>query len=279
MRGIHAAATAVAAMLAAPVASDEAGARGTGASMSRELVGDLAVVRQARVYFLHHSVGRNVIAGIAALDRAEGSATLRIEPVAQAVAVEGPVFADGTGGRNGDPASKIEAFAAELRGRPGLRPGLAFMKLCYVDFNPGTDVEALFVRYRGTLEALAREFPGVRFAHVTVPLRKRPTDAKSVLRRTMGLEVWEDVSNAKRADFNRRLREAFPAAPIFDLAAVEATGPDGQPSDFELDGRRVPALHPAYTDDGGHLNATGQRVAGAAAIRFLASALRAAGAR
>jgi hypothetical protein len=41
---------------------------------------------------------------------------------------------------------------------------------------------------------------------------------------------------------------------VFDLAAIESTRPDGGRETFEVEGRQVPALVPAYTDDGGHLN-------------------------
>ncbi len=60
---------------------------------------------------------------------------------------------------------------------------------------------------------------------------------------------------------------------MFDLAQVEATGPEGQVTTFQGDGRPVPCLYPGYTDDGGHLNASGQQAAGNAAVDFMAAAL------
>ena len=238
------------------------------------LEGDLAVVRQARVLFTHHSVGVNILAGIERLDAEAGGPRLRIAPLEQAASVEGPVLAHGGGGRNTDPRSKIDAFAATVRDLPGLQPDLAFMKLCYVDFDPGTNVEELFDHYRRTLEALKLEHPRIRFAHVTAPLFRRPTDLKSSARRLLGLPVWEDAANRKREEYNRRLVEHFASDPIFDLAGAESTTPGGGSSSSEQDGRRVRSLHPGYTDDGGHLNLAGQRAVGTAAVRFLAGALR-----
>jgi hypothetical protein len=241
--------------------------------MTSQLAAELAVVRQGRILFSHHSVGQNIVAGVERLDAEVGGTHLRLASLAEAAALEGPLLAHGGGGRNGAPKSKIDFFAATIRSEPRLRPDLAFMKLCYVDFEPRTDVDDLFSYYQRTLEALKREHPEIRFAHVTTPLTKRPTDLKSSLRRLLGLEVWEDAANVKRNEFNRRLTERFASDPIFDLALVEATAPGGSPSTFEHGGRSYLSLYPRYTDDGGHLNLSGQRAAGSAAIRFAADAL------
>ncbi|QDU24186.1 hypothetical protein [Urbifossiella limnaea] len=50
---------------------------------------------------------------------------------------------------------------------------MALFKLCYVDVGADTDVAGLFAAYRSVLAGLVVEFPGVRFGHVTVPLRAR----------------------------------------------------------------------------------------------------------
>jgi hypothetical protein len=238
---------------------------------------DLAALAQGRVLFSHHSVGRNVMEGMKQVAAEAGAPAPRWVTLEQSAA-PGPALIDVSGGRNGEPVSKIEFFEATMRALPGPRPDLALMKFCYVDFEPRTDVEALFTRYRQAVEALRKEFPGVRFAHVTAPLKSRPTGIKNALKRMLGQEVWEDAANARRFEFNQRLRAAFPADPIFDLAAVESTAADGKPVTFELGGKSYPSMDPAWTDDGGHLNAAGQRRAGDAAIRFLASALPARGA-
>jgi len=60
-----------------------------------------------------------------------------------------------------------------------------------------------------------------------------------------------------RGEFNRLLRERYAEDPIFDLAAVTSTYPDGRRETFTLDGKTYESLVPAYTDDGGHLNAVG----------------------
>jgi hypothetical protein len=265
-----------AATIGCGAAAPDAPTKGEPEPMTTDLAADLASIRARRVVFAHHSVGVNVLAGVERLDAAAGGGRLRLVSFEEAAKLDGPVLAHGGAGRNQDPRSKIDGFARLLRGEPGLRADVAFMKLCYVDFEPGTDVEGLFAHYRETIEALRRELPGTRLAHVTVPVFRRPSDVKSSMRRLLGKEVWEDAANVKRAEYNELLRRTFAGDPIFDLSRAESTAADGTPVRFERGGRSYPSLNPEFTEDGGHLNEAGQRAAGAAAVRFLGEALRAA---
>lgn len=243
--------------------------------MATSLATDLATIRRGRILFSHHSVGANILAGIKRLDAENGtSGRLRFASLRDAAASRGAVLFDVSGGRNGAPKTKIDFFAATLRGEKNLKPDLAFMKLCYVDFNPQTDVGELFDYYRNTLNALKREHPEIRFGHVTAPLKAWPTEPKWKMYRLMGREVWEDAANVKRAEFNRLLRQSFGTDPVFDLAQVEATAPDGSLTTFDQGGQQYLSLYPGYTEDGGHLNETGQHAAGMAAIRFMAEGLK-----
>jgi hypothetical protein len=261
------------AVLASGCTRDPAGSPPS-APTGAALAPSLDHVRRARVLFLHHSVGRDVLAGIEALDLEEGGGRIRQTPLEDAAAVgAGPLLAHFSGGRNGDPKSKMDAFVAALRGAPGVRFDLALMKLCYADFDPGTDVDALFVHYQQAISEARRARPDVRLAHVTVPLRTRPTDLGSRVRRMLGLEVWEDAANARRAEFSARIVSAFPRDALFDLAGAESAVPGARRETFDRGGGPHPALYAGYTDDGGHLNAAGRRAVGAAAIRFLSAAL------
>jgi hypothetical protein len=240
-----------------------------------QLAEDLAVVRQGRILFSHQSVGANIIMGVKKFDsEIPGGSQIKLATLEEASTSKGPLLIDFTGGRNGEPKTKIDAFAAAIRSEPRLKPDLAFMKFCYVDFNPQTDIDDLFRYYRKTVEELKREHPEIRFAHVTVPVTRWPTDLKWRLFRIIGKEVWEDASNVKRAEFNRRLKESFGTDLLFNLASIEATTPDGRLTTFEQDGRSYLSLYPGYTEDGGHLNSVGQQVVGAAAIRFMAEGLK-----
>lgn len=235
---------------------------------------ELERVRNARILFLHHSVGADILKGIRALDEAAGGAgQVRIVNADAVTDAQGGALIEFSGGRNTEPKSKIDGFAQFIRGNAKAKPELAFLKLCYVDFNPSTDVDELFAYYRATIEALKREHPEIKFAHVSAPLHAWPSEIKWRAYRLIGKEVWEDSANAKRARYNQLLKETFASDPIFDLSTVEATAPDGTLTSFRFAGKDVLALYPGYTEDGGHLNAAGQRVAGSAAIHFLAGAL------
>ncbi len=47
--------------------------------------------------------------------------------------------------------------------------------------------------------------------------------------------------------------------PIFDIAKIESTFPDGTRSSFTKDGKTYYSMVPEYTYDGGHLNETGRK--------------------
>jgi lysophospholipase L1-like esterase len=240
--------------------------------VSEQVVNDLSELRQARVFFLHHSVGQNVLDAIARLDGAVAGAGWPIVGIEQASGRNGGLLVETSGGKNTAPTTKIDAFVSTLLEQPGLRPDVAMMKLCYVDFTPDTDVEALFSYYRDSVRALRQLRPGLRVVHVTVPLKARPDDARARVRRALRLQVWEDAANARRAAYNAKLRDAFAAEPVFDLAAFEARGPTDAPTKEVVDS--VPALDPRFTDDGGHLNPTGARFVAVAWLRFLADVVR-----
>ena len=68
-----------------------------------------------------------------------------------------------------------------------------------------------------------------------------------------------------------RIRETFAGRePLFDLAAVESTRPDGSRVFFERAGTPVYYLAPEYTNDGGHLIGAGRRSAAEALLATLA---------
>jgi len=233
---------------------------------------EMDVLRKHRVLFSHHSVGRDLMSGLQRAATRLKSEPVRIISLEQAAADDAPAFVAISGGHNQDPQSKLDFFAETLR-TAKYQPDLAFMKLCYVDFNPHTDVDALFAAYQKTFDQLKREYPAIRFAHVTTPLHAQPMQLKERIYRFLGKEVWEDATNVKRHAFNQRLLKTYANDPIFDLARIESTRPDGSRVNFEQEGRTYYALAPQYTDDGGHLNALGQDVAALEWVRFIAGAL------
>jgi lysophospholipase L1-like esterase len=145
-----------------------------------------------------------------------------------------------------------------------LRSGLAdqvdvaVLKFCYVDFTTSTDVDQLFREYRKTLDALERDFPRVTFLHSTAPLMVHPSGWKGNLKAMLGRD-----DNVTRERYSALVREAYGAAHLFDIAAIEGTAPDGT---------RQAALYAAYTTDGGHLNEGGSAVVAAGLLRLVAAA-------
>ncbi|MEW6252163.1 MAG: hypothetical protein AB1716_16110 [Planctomycetota bacterium] len=209
-----------------------------------------------RVFFGHQSVGDDIVAGLEDVLRARPDLGLRICRTAAPVDFAGPVFAHDHLGVNGDPCSKLRAFADVLDGGLGRCVDVAFFKFCYVDVTAATDVPALFAEYRATLDRLERDWPAVTFVHVTVPLTVRPAGLKAEVQRLLG----RANDNLARCRFNALLRAEYAGrAPLFDLAAVEATGPDGFCCGYDDAGVRVTSLASVYTGDGGHLNAVGRR--------------------
>lgn len=65
----------------------------------------------------------------------------------------------------------------------------------------------------------------------------------------------------------------FPEDLVFDIALIESTGPDGGRERFFKNGTAYYSMSPRYTDDGGHLNRLGQRVAASELTLFLANVL------
>lgn len=240
-----------------------------------KLTADLKTSLGSRYFFVHHSVGGNLIEGLGELAAAMDLGAFELVYTPEDELVEdGPMFAHINAGQNTVPKSKVDGFGKHLRELPKLKPDMAFMKLCYVDFHPTIDVVDLFGYYRRAIEELKHELPGTVFGHVTVPLTTYPTEAKWRMFRVIGKEVWEDAANLKRYEFSERLREAFASDPIYDLARAESTYPDGSRESQSLDGKPYFALVPSYTDDGGHLNRVGRQSAAREMLPFLAQAAK-----
>jgi hypothetical protein len=220
-------------------------------------------VAKRRIFFGHQSVGGNVLDGLRDLGLTAITEARSPEAFTQPGVVHTLI------GRNEDPAGKLVDFEKALDDVGG-RPELALFKFCYIDFTPSTDVERLFKDYVAAHERLRTKHPTVTFVHVTVPLTTVQTGAKAWLKHLVGRAVWGEQENATRHRFNELLRAKYAGQPLYDLAAVEATRPDGTPQRFEHGGAQVPSLVPEYSDDGQHLNAEGRRRAAEALVETLA---------
>jgi len=243
-------------------------ARAASASGDAKLRADLEAVSHRTIYFGHQSVGGNIIDGMRQLAAQEG-VPLRFLETQAAAGIPPGTCVHGLIGENGSPLLKIQGFERALEATAGV--DVAFMKFCYVDFHQGTDVPALFSRYQAALRDLQKKHPRTAFVHVTTPLTTVQGGPKALLKRLLGRETSE-VQNARREQFNALVRKAYLGRePLFDLARIESTAPDGRIETIEWKGQAVPVLVSAYTDDGGHLNAEGQRRVARALVALLAS--------
>jgi hypothetical protein len=233
---------------------------------------DLQAISQARILFAHQSVGRDILAGVQDLAQETG-VSLQIQQI-DGLPTGGPGLFHAPVGSNGDPVSKVEAFAGLLT-RPE-RPAydLAVLKFCYEDLEQGAKGQAgLLQRYAARMDEVQSSRPDVRLLHISVPLRADPPGWKTTLKRWLGRETWEDPDNVRRNDYNEALRLRFGGSQFFDLATIQSTLPDGGRSGFTRGGKTVYTLAQAYTHDGGHLNELGRRRAAAAFVHSLARAL------
>lgn len=256
-------------VLACAPAAAPSGTPGAASSTpSRE---ELARLAARSVLFGHQSVGANILEGVGRLVSSSGAGVGPRVAQLDAMVAPGPgVLGHVLLPENGDPARKVRSFAEAVDRLGDRAPDVALMKLCYVDFDARTDVAALFELYRTTLAALEQRHPRTAFVPVTAPLTRAQGGPKAMVKRLLGRAPGGVVENARREEFNARVRAAY-GARVFDLARLEATGPAGEPVAVEWQGRAVPAMHASYSDDGGHLNARGQDLVARAFLAHLAA--------
>ncbi len=211
--------------------------------------GELGALENKRVFFGHHSVGRDILDGVSL-----------VAPEAHLFVSEAAV------GENGQPSLKIADFEEIAL---GCDADIALMKLCFADFTPSTDVDTLFARYAVAVDRIHAARPELVVVHVTPALHTETRDPRSIVKRVLGRPVWGDQANARRALFAERMRERFADEPLFDLSRIESTTPSGDRVLTLMDGAAVPALWDGYSTDGGHLNNRGKRVAAAAFLDVL----------
>jgi hypothetical protein len=231
----------------------------------------LKALASVRIYFGHQSVGYDIMKGVEEVVRQHPGAGLRIVDTHDPTELAAPVFAHSLNGENKKPLLKISAFAELMDNELNGAVDVAFFKFCYVDIQPDTDVVKLFEAYRDSMASLAARHPATTFVHVTSPVTTIQSGPTAWIKGALGRPDGYAVANVNRARFNDLLISEYGGrAPLFDLAAVEATWENGDRRTFSSDGRSYGALVEAYTDDGKHLNERGGRWVAVRFIEFLA---------
>jgi hypothetical protein len=200
-------------------------------------------VGRFRWFFAHASVGGNMVDEMSEM-RAISSVHYPLRPVA----VEGTPPASTDNGvvyeyMRGNPGAqvKFDSFGAYVtNGWRFPNVHLALNKLCYVDQD--ADVEY----YLGSMVKLEAAFPETIFVYMTMPLT-----------------TASDDDNRKRNVYNDRVREWTRTnnLVLFDLADIEAHDTNGVSCLFTNAGRVCQRMYDGYSNDGGHLNPAGRRLA------------------
>ena len=192
---------------------------------------------------------------------------LKITKTTDPLVFRSPAFAHSMVGENEDPVSKIDDFARSIDNGIGGKAEIAFFKFCYVDITRNTDIEKVFSSYKATMQRLKEKYPNTQFVHFTAPLTASIPSLKAKIKKVLGKED----NNIKRSAFNELLLHEYRGKePIFDLAEIESTYPDGSRSSFTDGGETYYSLVQEYTDDSGHLNAKGRKIMAAELLKFLA---------
>src|SRR5690606_10728043 len=171
---------------------------------------DLEVIANARIFFGHQSVGRDLLAAIESLSK-EAGVTLPIVPLRAGAAPEGKGLFHANVGRNREPDLKLAEFVAAAGGAE--QPfDMALLKFCYLDLGEDSkekSPENLFGRYKRDMSRLQADHPKLALLHTTMPLMSDPPGWKTTVKRWIGWPTWRDDAHQRRAAYNQQIRESF----------------------------------------------------------------------
>lgn len=224
---------------------------------------------ERRIFFGHQSVGGNILDGVRQILAERPELGLRIVSASDPRSVEGGALIESLIGTNGVPETKSASFVSTLTDGGGEQPGVAMFKYCYLDIGAQTDIAAMFTDYQNSVAQVRARNPDLTIVHLTVPLTTVESAPKRLLKGILGKPTQLDI-NRKRNIYNELLRAGFRGDPIFDLARIESSLADGGRSFMVEDGDTIYTLSDELTDDGGHLNETGQRLVAGEYLAFLA---------
>lgn len=227
------------------------------------------------IYFGHQSVGRDLMAGINRLNT-EGAIGLSLIQTDDPTILTGPAFVHFRAGSNRDYASKNAALLRLLKTRSSADEAVVLLKYCYADLTHDHNPYDIFAAYCEMVETIQAEHPDVTVVHTTMPLTTVESAFRARTSYLMGRPTQRSASIARHS-YNQLLRAEFVGKqPVFDLARIEATRPDGTFSTFMWRGSAIDTLAAENTYDGGHLSPSCQLVAAEALLNLLADVIEAA---
>jgi disulfide oxidoreductase YuzD len=215
---------------------------------------------QKKIYFGHQSVGFNIIDGINDVMKEHSGINVNIVETADESNFKVGLLAHSRVGKNVDPKSKITEFANFIDSGIGKKADAAALKFCYVDITAGTNANNVFNVYSDSILQLKAKYPDMIIIHFTNPLTQRQTGLKTWIKKVIGRPIGGVDDNIKRNEYNEMLIKLYEGKePIFDIAKIQSTFPDGTRCSFSKDGKTYYSMVPEYTTDGGHLNETGRK--------------------
>lgn len=218
-----------------------------------------SALSQRQIFFGHQSVGNNIMAGVADLLAQHPQIRLSVVESGDLKGGSRPAFNHALVGRNEHPNEKFADFVKISSAGFGQEGGIAMVKLCYIDIHAKTDAKALFDDYQRNVNQLKARNPSLTVVHFTAPLTGIE-NWKGRLRAAVTGGETQRERNRVRNRFNDLMRQAYEGRePLFDIARLESTLPDGRRVFFGSESDPVYILAPDYTDDGGHLNAGARR--------------------
>jgi hypothetical protein len=240
--------------------------------MNSTVKSNLKVIEKSKIYFGHKSVGYNIIDGIKDL-LIKANNNINIIELNEDQKLPEYYFLHSQIGNNREPEKKCDDFLNFLNKNFMKDLDIAFLKFCYVDIQDQSDVQVIFDYYKSIVESIQKKFPNLTLVHITIPLTTLQTGWKAAIKKLIGREIDGYSSNIKRYQFNQMLQEHYKNEPIFDLAKIESTYPDGSRESFKHSGKTYYALISEYTNDGGHLNKIGRRLAAIELIQVLSKVI------
>jgi len=234
-----------------------------------EMGSALEKVSTMKIYFGHQSVGYDLLSGMEQWEEETGVQIPKAE-TRDFSSTDGASLVHFRVGKNMDPYSKIDDFAALVEQIPKDEASVAFFKFCYIDFHHSADVDAIFTAYKEKMLALRKSSGNCRIVLCTVPLRTIQKGPKAIAKKILGKPLNNTRENIKREAFSERMRSELGGEfPVFDLARAEYTLPDENIASFKYEGKTYPRLPDNYTRDQGHLNPEGAKIVAFRFITFL----------